>query len=71
MSGINNKGEVNVGDAVFTSDISIYPEKILIGQVEEVMFDHYEIEKVIKVNPAVDFKNLKFISIIKDLRGEE
>lgn len=71
VSGINNKGEVTVGDSVYTSDISIYPEKILIGQVAEVKFDHYEIEKVIKVKPAVDFKNLKFISIIKDLRGEE
>ncbi len=71
IKGINNKGEVEVGDLVYTSDISIYPEKILIGEVKEVSFDNYEIEKLIKVTTAVDFENLKYISVITDLRGQE
>ena len=71
VKGINNKGDVEIGDAVYTSDISIYPEKILIGEVTEVEFDNYEIEKLIKVTPAVDFDNLKYVSVITDLRGQE
>lgn len=71
VRGINNKGEVEVGDLVYTSDISIYPEKILIGEVKEVANDNYEIEKVLKITPAVDFANLKYISVITNLRGLE
>lgn len=71
VKGINNKGNVQEGDMVYTSDISIYPEKILIGKVEKVSFDTYEIEKVIKITPAVDFDHLKYVSVITDLRGQE
>lgn len=71
VKGINNKEEVNIGDLVYTSDISIYPEKILIGEVVEVESDNYEIEKVVRVDPVVDFDKLKYISVITDLRGQE
>lgn len=71
VRGINNKGEVEIGDLVYTSDISIYPEKVLIGEVKEVSTDNYEIEKVLKITPAVDFTNLKYVSVITDLRGLE
>lgn len=71
IKGINNKGNIEVGDKVYTSDISQYPENILVGFVQEVIFDTYEIEKIVKVIPSVHFDNLKFVSIITDLRGEE
>lgn len=71
VKGINNKGNVEVGDLIYTSDISIYPENVLIGKVEEVENDTYEIEKVVKVIPAVDFENLKYVSVITNLRGQE
>ena len=71
IEGINNKGNIEVGDQVMTSDISIYPENILIGTIKSVENDNYEIEKKIKVTPQVDFNNLKYVSIIKDLRGAE
>lgn len=71
VKGINNKGNIEVGDLVYTSDISIYPEKILIGEVTEVSNDAYEIEKFLKVTPVVDFEHLKYISVITNLRGQE
>lgn len=71
IKGINNQGEANVGEEVFTSDISIYPANILIGTIKEITYDNYEIEKIIKVEPNVDFNNLKYLSIITDLRGTE
>lgn len=71
VKGINNKGEVEIGDEVYTSDVSIYPEGVFIGTVEEIESDHYEIEKVIKVHPSVNFEHIKYVSIITDLRGEE
>lgn len=69
IEGINNKAEIKVGDKVTTSDISIYPEDILIGTITEINFDDYEIEQIIKLKPAVDFENIKYIGIITDLRG--
>lgn len=69
IEGINNKAEIKVGDKVTTSDISIYPEDILIGTIAEINFDDYEIEQIIKLKPAVDFENIKYIGIITDLRG--
>ena len=71
VEGINNKGNIEIGDKVTTSDISVYPENILIGTVNTVENDNYEIEKIIKVTPAVDFTNLKYLSVITDIRGEE
>lgn len=64
VEGINNKGKVEVGDMILTSNLSIYPENIVIGTIKEITLDHYEIEKKIKVTPAVDFENIKYISVI-------
>lgn len=71
VEGINNKSAVEVGMEVKTSDISIYPENILIGTVNAIESDSYEIEKKLKVTPEVRFEDLKYLSIITDFRGEE
>lgn len=71
VEGINNKATLQIGEAVTTSDVSLYPENILIGNVKSIENDNYEIEKIIKITPAVDFDNLKYLSIITDLRGAE
>ncbi len=71
VEGINNKSNIKVGDQVTTSDISLYPENILIGTINKVENDNYEIEKKIKVTPEVDFEHLKYVSVITDIRGVE
>lgn len=70
VEGISNKDDIKESDEIRTSDISIYPSNILIGKVEEIRLNNYDIEKVIKVKTEVDFSNLKFVSIITNLRGE-
>lgn len=67
--GINNTEKIDAYTSVFTSDISIYPENILIGTVKSVENDNYNIEKKIIVEPKVDFNKIKYVSIITDLRG--
>ena len=56
-------------DTILTNNLSIYPENIVVGTIKEITLDHYEIEKKIKVTPAVDFENIKYISVITHLRG--
>ena len=71
IEGIKNQDWVEVGDIVTTSDLSIYPENILIGKVAAINTDRYEIEKILTVEPATHFNELKYLSIITDLRGEK
>ncbi len=69
ISGIDNKQEISKNMEVRTSDLSLYPENILIGYVENVEMDTYEIEQKISVTPAVS--SIKYVSIITELRGVE
>lgn len=69
IEGINNLEKISLHSPVVTSDVSIYPEDILIGYVEEMNLDRYEIENKITVVPAVDFEYIQYLSIIKNERS--
>lgn len=71
IDGVTSKDEVNVGDKVYTSDISKYPKDILIGTIKNINYDKYEIEKYLEVESKVDFNSLKYVAVITSLRGEE
>lgn len=71
IEGINNIANIQVGDKVTTSDISIYPENILIGKVSEIDYDKYEIEQILTITPTVNFDSIRYIGVITDLRGVE
>lgn len=71
IEGINNIADIQVGDKVTTSDISIYPDNIFVGEVSEINYDKYEIEQILTVEPAVDFDSIRYVGIITDLRGVE
>lgn len=70
VEGIDNKTQVSVGDQVRTSDLSIYPEGILIGTVENITYDDYEIEQILTISPSVSFASISYLGIITNLRGE-
>lgn len=69
VEGIDNMADVQVGDQVKTSDLSIYPEDILIGTVEDITYDKYEIEKILTISPSVSFDSISYVGIITNLRG--
>ena len=71
VHGIKASTIINEGDSVYTSDLSIYPENILIGKVSKINLDTYEIEKILEIEPVVDFDKLNYVSIIPLLRGQE
>ncbi len=70
IEGIDNKSDIKIGDKVYTSDLSIHPEHILVGMISDIHYDKYEIEQILTVTPAVDFNNLSYLAVITDLRGE-
>ncbi len=70
VEGIKAGDTLSIGDQVYTSDLSLYPENVLIGSIEAIETDRYQIEHFLKIKPSVHFDDLKYLSIITDLRGD-
>lgn len=69
---IPRHANVNVGDLVVTSGYSsIFPEGILMGNVEKVELDKGASFYRIKVKLSVDFKNLSFVEVIDHTSRDE
>lgn len=66
VEGISNTKDVKIGDYVYTSGLGgIFPSGILIGIVSEISTDSYDLAKIIKVTPSVDFTDINYVSILK------
>lgn len=66
IEGISNTKDVNIGDYVYTSGLGgVFPTGILIGIVEEITTDSYDLAKIIKVKPSADFNDINYVSILK------
>lgn len=66
VEGISNTKDVNIGDFIYTSGLGgIFPSGILIGEVSEITTDSYDLAKIIKVRPSVDFVDINYVSILK------
>ncbi len=56
---------VSEGDIIVTSGLGIYPEGITIGNVKTVVYNSNTLLKEITVEPAVNFKELEKVAVIK------
>lgn len=66
VEGISNTDSVNINDTIYTSGLGgIFPSGILIGKVKTISTDEYDLSKIIKVTPSVDFNNLNYVTILK------
>ena len=62
LEGISNTKDVNIGDYVYTSGLGgVFPTGILIGIVEEITTDSYDLAKIIKVKKYT--KNFDYRSL--------
>ncbi len=63
----DNKAEVVVGDKLYTSGIgSKFEKDIYIGEIKEIIDVEEELTKKIVVEPAVDFKKIYKVFVIRD-----
>lgn len=70
VEGISNTKTVRVGDLVYTSGLGgIFPSGILIGTVEAINTDSYDLSKVINVKLSADFDDINYVAVLK--RNEE
>lgn len=66
VEGISNTETVAVGDAVYTSGLGgVFPSGILIGHVENITTDVYDLSKIINVRPSADFSDINYVTILK------
>lgn len=64
--------EVNEGDTIVTSGLSdVFPENFPIGVIDRVVLTESDAYYNIRVRLAVDFKNIKYVTIIENKNSEE
>ena len=72
VEGISNTKTVRVGDIVYTSGLGgVFPSGILIGTVESITTDSYDLSKIINVKPSADFEDLNYVSVLKRKENNE
>ena len=66
VEGISNTENVEVGDLVYTSGLGgVFPAGILIGKVDSITTDVYDLAKLINVKPSANFDDINFVSVLK------
>ena len=66
VEGISNTKTVRVGDIVYTSGLGgVFPAGIIIGKVESITTDSYDLSKIINVSPSADFDDINYVSVLK------
>lgn len=71
VEGISNTETVSVGDIVYTSGLGgVFPSGVLIGYVESITTDVYDLAKIINVKPSAKFDNINYVTILKRVDEE-
>ena len=66
IEGISNNIDIPNDSVVTTTGMSeIFPSGILIGKVSESNTDNFELSKLIYVNPAVNYYNIEYVTVLK------
>lgn len=66
MSQIQATQEIKVGDKVVTSGLGgVSPSSLYIGTVEEVAMDRFGLYKEVRIKPAADTNDVRYVTIVK------
>ena len=66
VEGISNTESVSVGDMVYTSGLGgVFPSGILVGKVENITTDVYDLSKIINVTPSANFEDINYVTVLK------
>ena len=66
VSNINNYGNINIGDYIYTSGLGNIKENIYIGEVKDIRLTNKELEKIIIVDYKINIKDIDYVTIIKE-----
>ena len=66
VEGVSNTEKVSNGSYVYTSGLGgIFPSGILIGTVENITTDEYDLAKIIDVLPIANFDDINYVAVLK------
>lgn len=66
ITSTNKLITINENSLVYTSGMGgIFPSGILIGSVDSITNDKYEVSKIINIKPASDFNDFRFVKVLK------
>ena len=66
MSQIQATQEIKVGDKVVTSGLGgVSPSSLYIGPVEEVAMDRFGLYKEVRIKPAADTNDVRYVTVVK------
>ncbi len=72
VDGISNNIDIIKGATVTTSGLSqLFPSGILIGYVEDISTDNFDLAKTLKIKSDVDFNDIYYVTILKRNVDEE
>lgn len=72
IEDIDRNAKVAEGDEIITSNISSkYLAGLTIGKIKDIKLSDSKLSKTAKLEPAVDFKHLQEVLIIKKLKSDE
>lgn len=72
VEGISNTERINEGAFVYTSGLGgIFPSGILIGVVDNITTDEYDLAKMIDVLPSANFDDINYVAILKRKENKE
>ncbi len=65
ITGMNKLNDIPEESLVYTTGMGgVFPSGILIGKVKEITSDKYDVAKIIKVEPASDFNDFRFVNVL-------
>lgn len=71
IEGITDSNSVKEGDLVTTTGLTEYfPSGILIGKVSKIVKDEYDLNSIVEVTPAVNFKNISTVTVLNRKASE-
>ena len=71
LSLIPSENKIAVGDIITTSGMgNVYPKGIVIGKVEEIAFDDFDISQYAVIKPYEDIKEISDVVILTDYAND-
>lgn len=68
IEGINNYGNVFIGDKVYTSGIGNILDNIFIGVITNIKLDNKGIEKIIYIDNPVNIEDINYLQVLGDMK---
>lgn len=66
IEGISDTTDIPTGSFVTTTGMgNVFPSGILVGKVKSITKDHFDLAKIVKVESAVDFHNISYVTVLK------